>query len=379
MINHPASAEKNNVRDRERAPLSVGLGILTGQTRPGSGISVSDEYRATVSIARKAEALGFDSVWLSEHHAADDGYLPSLLPMLGAIAAATDTLRLGTSVLLPVLQHPLRLAEDVAVVDQLSRGRVLLGIGFGWRSLEFETYGVPRSERAGRTAEIMKILRQLWSGEPAPFDGTYYRLPHMRVRPLPFTAGGPPIYLYGADEEPIRLAGALADGLIYSRAGPTAAARPATPKDINGVLKWADDARAGAKAIPLVLLLNAFVSSHDPWTVIADGVDHQFTAYARWRKDEEGAPLRAEEAQAAVEAGRRLVVAGDPAAVTAELRGWVDALTASRPLHLVVKLHYPGMPERRTVAALELFAGEVMPALRQSVSEKTARATGHLH
>ncbi len=148
----------------DRHALSFGLGILTGQTRPGSGMSVSDEYRALISISRAAESLGFDSVWLSEHHGADDAYLPSLLPMLAAIAAVTEKVRLGTAILIPALCHPIALAESVAVVDQISRGRVILGLGLGWRKEEFASFGIPFSERAGRTAEIIGILRRLWSG-----------------------------------------------------------------------------------------------------------------------------------------------------------------------------------------------------------------------
>jgi alkanesulfonate monooxygenase SsuD/methylene tetrahydromethanopterin reductase-like flavin-dependent oxidoreductase (luciferase family) len=124
-------------------------------------------------MAVAAEELGFDSVWLSEHHGADDAYLPSLLPILAAIAAVTNKIRLGTAILIPSLYHPIQLAESVAVVDQLSRGRVVLGLGLGWRKTEFDTFGIPFSQRAGRTAEIIGILRRLWSDDPAPFRGRY--------------------------------------------------------------------------------------------------------------------------------------------------------------------------------------------------------------
>jgi len=352
----------------DRHALTFGLGILTGQTRPGSGMSVSDEYRALISICRAAESLGFDSVWLSEHHGADDAYLPSLLPMLAAIAAVTEKARLGTAILIPALYHPVELAESIAVVDQISRGRVILGLGLGWRKEEFTTFGIPFSERAGRTAEIIGILRRLWSDDPEPFHGRYYRLDRMRIRPLPYRSGGPPIYLAGSKEKPIRRAAALADGLFYSRSGPTAASVQPSFGHVENALHWIEDERSQRREhgpFTLTLLVNAFVSEGDPWAIIGDGVDHQFLAYARWKKEEAGLAISPEDEREAVRNGRMLMLAGDPETLVSRLGPWIDALLPRCPLNLVVKMHYPGVGESRTIEALELFAKEVMPALKQ--------------
>jgi alkanesulfonate monooxygenase SsuD/methylene tetrahydromethanopterin reductase-like flavin-dependent oxidoreductase (luciferase family) len=352
----------------DRHALSFGLGILTGQTRPGSGMSVSDEYRALISISCAAESLGFDSVWLSEHHGADDAYLPSLLPMLAAIAAVTEKVCLGTAILIPALHHPIELAESVAVVDQISRGRVILGLGLGWRKEEFASFGIPFSERAGRTAEIIGILRRLWSDDPEPFRGRYYQLDRMRIRPLPYRSGGPPIYLAGSKEKPIRRAAALADGLFYSRSGPTAASVQPTFDHVENALHWIEDERSQRGVggpFPLTLLVNAFVCESDPWGIIGDGVDHQFLAYARWKKEDAGLTVSREDEQEAVRNGRMLMLAGDPRTLVSRLGPWIDVLLPRCPLNLVVKMHYPGVGESRTVEALKLFAKEVMPALKR--------------
>ena len=94
-------------------------------------------YRETLDQACYAEELGFDSIWLSEHHFSEEGYLPSLTAMLGALAQRTSRVRLGTAVLLAPLHHPLRLAEDLAVVDQLSGGRLDVGLAPGYKPDEF--------------------------------------------------------------------------------------------------------------------------------------------------------------------------------------------------------------------------------------------------
>ena len=123
--------------------VRVGIGLFTGQVPAGSPRTFAQEYRETLELVRLAEAFGFDSAWVSEHHGASDGYLPSLMVMLGAFADATTAIRLGTGVVLTPFHDPIRLAEDAAVVDQLSDGRLTLGLGIGWREEEFRMFGVP--------------------------------------------------------------------------------------------------------------------------------------------------------------------------------------------------------------------------------------------
>src|SRR5919202_2228992 len=133
--------------------VHVGVGLFTGQIPPGSERTFTQEYRDSVELVRLAEALGFESAWVSEHHGAGDGYLPSLLPMLAAFAAATERIALGTGIVLTPFHDPLRLAEDAAVVDQLSGGRLILGLGIGWRAEEFRMFNQEKGERVRRTID----------------------------------------------------------------------------------------------------------------------------------------------------------------------------------------------------------------------------------
>src|SRR5437867_3827493 len=103
--------------------VQIGVGLFTAQVPPGSNRTFTQEYREILDMVRLAETLGFDSAWVSEHHGSGDGYMPSLLPTLAALAAATDRIRLGTGILLTPFHHPLRLAEDAATVDLISAGR----------------------------------------------------------------------------------------------------------------------------------------------------------------------------------------------------------------------------------------------------------------
>src|SRR5436190_3959360 len=194
--------------------VHIGIGLFTGQVPPGSERTFEEEYREVLDLVRLAESLGYDSAWVSEHHGAGDGYLPSLLPMLAAFAAATSRIRLGTGVILTPFHDPLRLAEDTAVVDQLSGGRLILGLGLAWREEEFRMFGQPVSERVARTVEAVEILRRAWTGERFSYEGRIHSYDRVLVTPRPARAEGIPIYIGGHSEQAVRRAGRIGDGYI---------------------------------------------------------------------------------------------------------------------------------------------------------------------
>ncbi len=343
--------------------VQIGIGLFTGQVPPGSDRTFAREYRETLELVRLAEALGFDSAWVSEHHGSSDGYLPSLLPMLAAFAAATERIRLGTGVVLAPLHHPLRLAEDAAVVDQLSDGRLILGLGIGWREEEFRMFGVPSEERLIRTAEAVEILRRAWTGQRFSFLGRAYRFEQVRVTPPPARAGGPPIYLGGYAERAVRRAGRLGDGYVVD-SGDVEELRRA----LGMVEEGAREAGREPGTIGLAILHNAFVAEgDDAWSAVRAGVAHQMGAYGAWGS---GADTPAHDSLEPLppdeETLRAWTPTGPPEQVARALRPLVDAFGAREEFHLVVRLHYPGMDFETASRAVELFGEEVLPALKGS-------------
>jgi alkanesulfonate monooxygenase SsuD/methylene tetrahydromethanopterin reductase-like flavin-dependent oxidoreductase (luciferase family) len=158
-----------------------------------------EHYARMLELVERAEQLGAASVWLSEHHFFEDGYLPQPLTFAAAIAARTTTIRIGTAVLLAALRHPAQLAEEAAVVDILSAGRLDLGIGLGYRVPEYEGFGREFAGRFAQTEACIREVVRLWE--------TGGITPRPVQQPMPLWGGffGP----RGA-----RLAGELGAGLL---------------------------------------------------------------------------------------------------------------------------------------------------------------------
>lgn len=339
--------------------LHIGLGTLSGQVAAGELGGVAGVYRDILSLARVADDVGFDSLWVSEHHGAADSHIPSPLVMLAAVAAVTRRLRLGTAVAIGPLQHPIRFAEDCAVVDQLSRGRLIVGIAAGWRQEEFDAFGIPIAERAGRTAELVRILRAAWDHERSSFHGRYFSYPEIVVTPRP--TGHLRIVLGGSSRAAASRAGRLADGFIAGPQHDLAAFREL-------IDAFDDAARAAGRdpsrlAIGLQVITWVSRDGEVPLSV-RQAMWHKMGTSLRWHAGER---VRAPDDLPPLdeEMVRRRAFTGTPAQLVARLRPWVDEF-AGRELHLIVRLQHAGLSGPTVTDAARLFAAEVIPALSRA-------------
>ena len=203
--------------------MDIGL-MLDGDYHTGQ--TQQDAFDQTLYAAEMAETLGFDSIWLAERHFSPPGsaaLIPSIAasPMLlaTAIAMRTSRLRIGTAVLILPLGHPVRLAEEVATLDQLSRGRLDLGIGRSSFPRAYTGYNVPYVESRERFREYLEIMRLAWTEPQITYEGKYYACADLAVLPKPYQQPHPPLHHAAATPETFDAIGRAGLALLVALIG----------------------------------------------------------------------------------------------------------------------------------------------------------------
>jgi probable F420-dependent oxidoreductase len=312
-------------------------------------------YAATLEQIAWAESLGYDDIWLSEHHFIDDGYSPALLPIAAAVAARTRRARIATGVMLMPFHNPVRLAEDAATVDIISGGRFELGVGVGYKVEEFESFAIPYNERGGRTNEGLEIIRRLWEGETLTFKGKHYEVNRARLSPEPIQKPRPPIWVGGFTPAAMRRVARYGDGFM---------APPIPLKSLYDIY-LAELAKAGKPVTNLRIAggHSWLIASDDPaktWNEAADHVIYQLNQYAEWFGRAGNQPAQRIEGREQLRASGALRVA-DPDGCIRMIR----EIVAEVPLtHYLSWTLPPGLPPKWAERHIELFAEEVIPAFR---------------
>jgi alkanesulfonate monooxygenase SsuD/methylene tetrahydromethanopterin reductase-like flavin-dependent oxidoreductase (luciferase family) len=316
-------------------------------------------YERMLGLAVESETLGYDHVWLTEHHFVDDGYLPSIVPVAAAIAARTKRIRIGSDIMILPFQDPVRIAEDLAVVDILSGGRFDLGVGQGYRAEEFRAIGMERRERHARTRESVELIQKLWTEADVRFEGRYFRVDGVTISPRPVQQPHIPIWI-GARTEKAMLRAARAGHHLTTTLGP----------DLSQLWRRAlTECGRKPEDANMMGLTPAFVAptSDEAWAAVQDHLHYQMKLYADWlgeANDAEGDQHvwdyeRAEDVRKS-EFGQSLPI-GTAEEVSAKLETIV-AQTA--PTHMALLMHFPGADPERTSRSMRLFAERVMPEFR---------------
>lgn len=376
---------------RHRGAVGPGLTFgLSGLVAQADGIGAEDHRRALddlVAAAELAEEVGLDAVWTSEHHFSSSGFVPAPFVVLGALAARTERVTIGTDVMLPSMWDPVRFAEEACVVDQLSGGRLVLAVGIGYRDVEFEGLGLRRRDRVARLEECIRVLRQSAGGT---VSGVGLLPPEvvLPTSPLPLQAGGPPVWGGGKIEAAVRRARRVGEGYFASMMSAEALRRR---------VGWLDDeAPLGDFAVAQTTL--AFVAARDAVAVAAPGLARVQAYMQSWRAEAATAAAGAPSADESVVAEVRwspgdewqaatprdlpdeerlthALVVGDPDECVARLSPFVEALAdapGTGPRHLSARLVYPAVDPAATRECIRLFAQEVAPPLREVFAARRA-------
>ena len=297
-----------------------------------------------------ADTLGFDSIWLTEHHFVDDGYTPSPVPLMAAIAARTRRVEISTDILILPLYHPVKLAEDIATIDVLSNGRVMLGVGAGYRDEEWAAFATSRRERASRMEEGVAVLRGCWGDGPFSFAGRHYRFEGIDVVPKPVQRPHPPLWMAATAEPAARRAARLGLHLL-----------PQADRT-GGYDAWVDELRRlgrDPQEYRVGLIKSWFLADagrDDPlWTEVRERERYRGASYAPWLR---AGYVRPGPGAVAIDQGYMI-------GSSSEIIAQVDAATKFMPLTDIIGWGTPpGMDAELFNPRLERFAREVMPHFR---------------
>jgi len=309
-----------------------------------------------------ADRVGFNSVLVSEHHFTEQGYTTSPNIVCGMLAARTGNVRIGPGVALLPLHHPVALAEEAALLDRMSNGRYIMGVGLGYRREEFEGYNISLKEGSSRLEEGIKIIDLLLSQEKVSFDGQYYHLREVNLTPRPIQKPRPPIWVGAKAEAPVRRAARLGDVWFMD---------PVTPLKVlkERMSMYEEELRRAGKepAVEKPLRREAYVANDNEtaWKEGGDKILQKWHNYFVWGhvQDEDGKLLDPEEHDFDVmkEMMRRRYVVGDPDAVIEQAERYQKELGATQ---LVFQLQFPGLTHEKAMNAIRLIGERVIPYFR---------------
>jgi len=322
-----------------------------------SPLQAGGNFEDTIQECERAERAGFDSVWLGEHHNNPLLY-PRPLLGLAAIASRTRRLRLGTGVLLLPLYRPLDVAEEGAIVDVISNGRLILGVGAGYAPEEFETFDVSMKERGSRMDEAVPLIQRLWTEERVTHEGRHYRVTNATVAPRPVQRPRPPMWFAGWVEPAIRRAARLGDAWL---GGPSARL-----DELARCVRLYRDARgeaghtAGDGDIALMRYMFVAANSGQARALAGPPFIRAFEhTYFKWPHP----VVKRPPGELIIERlAEDRIILGDPESCVRQLERFRDELGLS---HLVCRLSVAGIPAGAARESMDLFTREVMPGLRE--------------
>lgn len=313
-------------------------------------------FKEALEEAVYGEELGFDSVWLEEHHSIQNHYWPSPLMALAGIATRTTHVSLGTDIVVLPFYHPVRAAEDMAMLDVISNGRAIFGAAIGYRPQEFELYDVSLDDRGARYVEMLKIMRALWTQDKVEYAGRFFKIKGC-IEPRPVNAI--PIWLGGWGELSLKRAAQLGDAWVP---GPTANLE----KLLNAQKQYRTfltEAGKNPSEAPNPLTREVVIAEtrERAWDLAEKYVmvNYRDEYGGGWKHPLIGSQDQTPVALDSLSQDRFIV--GNPEDCISQIKRFEATFGVD---HLICRLYFAGMPHDHIMTELKLLAQEVFPAFR---------------
>ncbi|MBS0642931.1 MAG: LLM class flavin-dependent oxidoreductase [Proteobacteria bacterium] len=332
---------------------------LVVRAQAEQGEDISRRLDETLNFVRLADQLGFDSVTKTAHYSAHPFQMLQLVPMLARFTAEAPRLRLNAGVLLLPLMSPLHVAEEFATLDVLSRGKIILGVGLGYRDVEFKAFGVPRAQRVRRFEANLIAVRRLWTEEKVSMKTPYFELDAASCLPKPLQRPHPPIWVGANADAAVERAARLGDCWYI---GP-AVEIPALERQMT-LYRRALDAAGKPFPAEMPMRREVFVAKtqEEAIRLCAPYLGAKYAAYQAWGQDMPQDDKGLGQDFASLIGDRFLI--GSPDEVAEQIVALHRRLGVN---HLVMSTEWAGMPESLAVETIEMIAREVVPRVRQGV------------
>jgi alkanesulfonate monooxygenase SsuD/methylene tetrahydromethanopterin reductase-like flavin-dependent oxidoreductase (luciferase family) len=330
--------------------VRFGLG-LSVQHRPEEPQAV--RFREHVEQVRLARAVGFSSIWASQHYLSDPFTYFQPIPTLARIAAEARGMILGTGVLLLPMHHPVDLAEQLATLDVITDGRLVFGAGLGYRDVENRAFGHDPKERVGRFVEVLEAVERLWSGEPVDYAGRHFTLQSTRISMRPLQSPRPPVWLAANGDAGVRRAARLGDAWLMNP--------HATLATLQRQLELFRSTRrelGRPPAIETPLIKECYVApdSATAFTEAAAFIGPKYGAYRRWEQDKALPPGESFDASFDELARDRFII-GDPARIVDEIARCRERLGVTT---MIFRVQWPGMDQEKVLRSIRLLGQKVL-------------------
>lgn len=334
--------------------IRIGLFLNTNY---GADEDVGARFREALEQVRAARDYGLSLVCVGQHFLTEYQKLQPI-PVLSRLAAESGDMRLLPGILLLPLFNPVYVAEEIATLDVVSGGRVLFGLGVGYRDVEFDAFGIRKADRGARFEEALEVVRRMWTQDEVAFEGRFFRVPRTPVRTRPLQRPHPPIWIAAQANAGIRRAARLGDVLFLNPQATIATLR-------EQAALFRDSRRELGRPVPQELACHKEVYiAPDMDTALREGrpfLEGKLEMYARWGQAHELPEASAGFGGLGFDDLRRdRVIVGDPAHCVEEFRRYHREVGIN---HFACVLNWPGMQHWQVLRSIQLIGERVIPAL----------------
>jgi alkanesulfonate monooxygenase SsuD/methylene tetrahydromethanopterin reductase-like flavin-dependent oxidoreductase (luciferase family) len=341
----------------------VKFGLYVSEQHPSGDMTLHlDDHLEQVRTARDA---GFQSVFAGHHYLSSPYQSLQPMPFLARIAAESGEMRVGAGILLTALLNPVDAVEQATTLDIITKGRFVLGVGLGYRDVEFDAFGIPRDRRVEVYTEGLSVMKQLWSGDEVNVETERWRLRGVRLNTFPVQRPHPPIWMAANSDAAVRRAAEFGDTWFIS----PHTRLPVLKRQMDIYLRTLEElGRPLPHEIPIIKDAFVGVTSEEAWREARPYLEEKYRVYVDWGQHK---PLPADDDldMPFEELLRDRFIVGDPEDVIAQVERYRQELGVN---HVVFRLQWPGrdsaLKHERVIAAIELLGKHVLRRFTSSTA-----------